>query len=129
MAAGAAEHNMIARAFLSVYAKKNGIAVDMPPPAALKLPYMPPLIDLSSESDSDDSSKTPAKTVATGGVDVDLEAVTTTTMTMTITMTMTMTTTKWATTYRRETSSREMSTRLRSTNKHDLERSKTASAS
>jgi hypothetical protein len=74
VAAGAAEHNMIVREFLSVYAKKNGIAVDMPPLAAQKVPDKLPLIGLSSESDSDDNRKTPAKRVATGGVDVDLEA-------------------------------------------------------
>jgi hypothetical protein len=70
MAAGAAEDNLIARAFLAVYATKNGIAVDMPPSAALKLPDLRPLVVLSDDlaSDSDDRSKTPARTVATGGV-------------------------------------------------------------
>jgi hypothetical protein len=76
MAAGAAEHNLIARAFLAVYAKKNGIADDMPLSAALKLPDLPPLVVLSDDlaSDRDDRNKTPARTVDTGGVVFELDA-------------------------------------------------------
>jgi hypothetical protein len=57
-----------------VYAKKNGIEVDMPSPAALKLPDLPPLAVSSDDSgsESDDSSET-AKAVVRGGVDVELE--------------------------------------------------------